>query len=246
MERLIAREAMVENQAIQLGNIHAQEKMKIKTAVDTISKTEIYFDDTPNMKLGDIIASATQLRNKTHNLGLIVIDYLGRITTGERVDPNARQQEVSRISGQLKSLARTLNVPVLCLCQLNRDVEKEGSKRPGLSHLRESGSIEQDADIVMLMYRENYYTNLGQSVSKKKTYRDKQEEEKPEEENLSPEEKEKRQNTAETEIIVAKNRNGITGTVKLNFLMPYSRFTDQTQSYVDKMAKYQRGGDDDE
>ena len=234
MQRLIASRSCVTNDKIQIGMLSPNDKVKIATAIDEISKTELYFDDTPNCRLGDIISKATRLKNTHPDLGLIVIDYLGRIRYSDRVDPNARQMEVSYVSGALKTLARTLDVPVICLAQLNRDVESTESKVPALSHLRESGSIEQDADIVMLMYREDYYTALGQTVKKKGWAKDNKPAEPQQEE--QPQKPADTGGMSEVTILVAKNRNGSTDKVKLLFQKAYSRFDEPSTAYEEAQA----------
>ena len=143
---------------------------------------------------------------------------MGRIRYSDRVDFNARQQEVAYISGELKTLARNLEVPVICLSQLNRNVDKAENKIPSLADLRESGAIEQDADIVMLMYREDYYTDIGLSVKKGgwKNGGKEQEEEQPKPK-LSDEEKAKTGDVSDVTISIAKNRNGQIGSFHLLF-----------------------------
>ncbi len=233
MERLIASRSNVNGEKIQTGAfLTSNDKVKISSAVHEISDKEIYFDDTPNSKLGDIVSKAVKLKSQHPNLGLIVVDYLGRIRLSDRASMDQRQQEVSIVSGELKTLARRLNVPVICLAQLNRDVEKTESKKPTLSHLRESGSIEQDADIVMLMYRPGYYADIGQT-SKKKGQEDQQEE---------GEAAEKKQADVQpVHVFVAKNRNGSTKDVELVFELPYSRFNDPSKSYQERSAQIRSG-----
>lgn len=234
MERLIASRSYVSNDKIQTGRLTNHDRVKVHAAINEISETEIYFDDTPNSKLGDIVAKAQRLKNKHPDLGLIVIDYLGRIRYFDKADASQRQQEVSFISGELKTLARTLNVPVLVLCQLNRNTESGDNKTPALSNLRESGSIEQDADIVMLLYREDYYTNLGQNVKSKNYNKDKNQQDAPRQEpkpQLSPEEREKNGDLSEVVVNVAKNRNGQVGQLTLFFQKSFSRFDDPSAEY---------------
>ena len=203
--------------------------------MEEISKLELFFDDTPNAKLGDIVAKATRLKKIHPNLGLIVIDYLGLITYGDNSNLNARQQEVSLVSRSIKALARTLRVPIICLAQLNRDTEKNEGKVPSLANLRESGSIEQDADIIMLMYREDYYTNMGQSVKSKGWAKDKKQ----------PEEQEEKQpkkdnSLSDVKILVAKNRNGSTDKLTLLFKRDFSRFDEPSDDYLNKMAEMEK------
>lgn len=245
MERLVACRSSVPNDRIQTGFLNAQEKVKIASAIEEISKLEMYFDDTPNAKLGDIIAKATRLKKTHPNLGLIVIDYLGLIKYSDRTNPNARQQEVSDISKSIKALARTLNIPVICLAQLNRDVDQSDSKVPVLSNLRDSGSIEQDADIVMLMYRSDYYADLGQKTKEKGWAKNKKEDP-PAEQPAKPATPAQNENAmSDVKVLVAKNRNGSTGTVNLLFQRSYSRFDDPSPEYEEKMANMMRGGFDE-
>ncbi|MBQ7244376.1 MAG: replicative DNA helicase [Bacilli bacterium] len=246
MERLIASRCYVSNDKIQTGRLTTHDKVKVAGAIREISATEIYFDDTPNSKLGDIVAKAQKLKNSHPDLGLIVIDYLGRIRYFDKADASARQQEVSYISGELKTLARTLNVPVLVLCQLNRNTESNDNKVPGLSNLRESGSIEQDADIVMLLYREDYYTNLGQTAKSKSWAKDKKDQNQPPEPPKAPmseEEREKSGDLSEVKVNVAKNRNGQVGTLTLFFQKSFSRFDDPSPEYE---ARVSSAGSNDE
>ena len=246
MERLIASRCYVSNDKIQTGRLTTHDKVKVAGAIREISATEIYFDDTPNSKLGDIVAKAQKLKNSHPDLGLIVIDYLGRIRYFDKADASARQQEVSYISGELKTLARTLNVPVLVLCQLNRNTESNDNKVPGLSNLRESGSIEQDADIVMLLYREDYYTNLGQTAKSKSWAKDKKDQNQPPEPPNAPmsdEEREKSGDLSEVKVNVAKNRNGQVGTLTLFFQKSFSRFDDPSPEYEARVSS--AGGNDE-
>ena len=234
MGRLIASRSLVSNDHIQTGYLDSREKAKVKAAIDEISATKIFFDDTPNCRLGDVVSKAKKLKNLHPDLSLIVIDYLGRIRYSDKVDFNARQQEVSFISGELKSLARTLDVPVICLAQLNRNVEKTENKVPMLSDLRESGAIEQDADVVMLMYRDDYYTNQGISTKPKGwAKKDGKQEEQPQEQ---PEQK-KNSDVSDVTISVAKNRNGKVDRFHLMFQRSYSLFNDPAKEYEEKAAE---------
>ena len=248
MERLIASRSYVANDKIQTGRLTNHERAKVAGAIQEISSMEIYFDDTPNSRLGDIVAKSQKLKNQHPDLGLIVIDYLGRIRYFDKADASARQQEVSYISGELKTLARTLNVPVLVLCQLNRHAESNDNKVPELSNLRESGSIEQDADIVMLLYREDYYTSLGQKAKAKSWAKDKkgQDGEAPAPRpQMSDAEKEKNGDMSEVKVNVAKNRNGQVGQLNLLFQKAYSRFDDPSPEYEAKIAQQEMREDEE-
>ena len=236
MERLIASRSSVEGENITSGYLNKNQKIKISSAVEEIAKQSIYLDDSPDSKLGDIVSKATKLKAERPDLGLVVIDYLGRIRTSDRPAMDQRQQEVSFISGSLKQLARNLNVPVICLAQLNRDVEKGDNKIPTLSSLRESGSIEQDADIVLLLYRADYYTEMGISVNKKRGYGNKED---APEEPVGP--KNQTSDTSEVSVIVAKNRKGKTGKITLVFQKNFSRFSDPSKEFQDRQAAIEAG-----
>ena len=239
MERLIASRSYVSNEKIQTGHLDSRERAKVAGAIQEISNTEIYFDDTPNSRLGDIVAKSQKLKAAHPDLGLIVIDYLGRIRYFDKADASARQQEVSYISGELKTLARSLDVPVLVLCQLNRHAESNENKVPELSNLRESGSIEQDADIVMLLYREDYYTSLGQKAKSKSWAKDKKggEEAPAPKPQMTEEEKKKNGDMSEVKVNVAKNRNGAVGQLTLLFQKAYSRFDDPSPEFEAQIAR---------
>jgi replicative DNA helicase len=157
-------------------------------------KAPIYVDDTGSVTMMDIRSKSRRLKSQHPNLGLIIVDYLQLMTSGQTVEN--RVQEVSQISRQLKVLARDLDVPILALSQLSRAVEQRHDKRPILSDLRESGSIEQDSDVVMFVYRDEYY---------------------------NPEETDQQ---GLAEVHIAKHRNGPTDTVKLSFLKRYAKFAD--------------------
>ena len=153
--RLIATEGLVENTRLVTGNLRESDWVKIAEAASALSRTDIRIDDNPLLTVADMNAKCRRL----DNLGLVVIDYLQLMTSagGKGYSGENRQQAVSDISRMLKIMAKELQVPVLCLSQLSRANEKREDKRPMLSDLRESGAIEQDADIVMFLYRDDYY-----------------------------------------------------------------------------------------
>ena len=155
VSRLIAAEGLVENQRLATGNLRESDWVKIAEAASALSRTDIRIDDNPLLTVADMNAKCRRL----DNLGLVVIDYLQLMTSagGKGYSGENRQQAVSDISRMLKIMAKELQVPVLCLSQLSRANEKREDKRPMLSDLRESGAIEQDADIVMFLYRDDYY-----------------------------------------------------------------------------------------
>jgi len=230
--RLVSMSSTVNCKEINSGRIrNASDYAKVMQGFKEIEGCKIYIDDTSSIKLNDIIAKSTKLAAHEPDLGVIIIDYLGLIqiaSKGKAIDN--RQEEVRRISLALKALARDLNIPIIVVSQLSRAVEARDSKRPMMSDLRDSGNIEQDADIVMLLYREDYYD----SSKKKGTYdvgnkkgaqlndRDKYEllRQKQEQE-LG---KEIPGNASYTEVIVAKNRSGQTGIARLFFYKDYVKF----------------------
>lgn len=228
MERLIASRSMVENGRIQTGMLSNQEKAKISTAVKEISGTQLFFDDTPNSRLGDVVAKAKRLKKRVPELGLIVIDYLGRIRAFDKADQSSRQVEVGYISGELKTLARNLNIPIIVLCQVNRAAEQNEGGKPGLASLRESGDIEQDADIVILLHRQDYFEGQG---TKKKRGKDDQA---TPQQVFTKEERQQKGNLSEININIAKARNGQTGEFTLYFFKAYSRFDNPSQEYEER------------
>lgn len=199
VQRLLCSEAEVDTQRLKTGNMQSKDWEKLAVAMDRFSQAPIYIDDTAGVTITDLRAKCRRLAMAEKNLGLIVIDYLQLIEGTGRED---RMQQISSISRGLKILAKELNVPIISLSQLSRAVESRTDKRPMLSDLRESGSIEQDADIVMFIYRDEYYKNAN------------------DEEEMS----EKAANKGEAEIIIAKHRNGPVGTVKLLFQGNITKF----------------------
>lgn len=200
VQRMLASEGLIDSQHLRTGQLTDEEWRKLVVAAGSLDNTSIYIDDTPGIKMSEIRAKARRLAKEKRNLGLIVIDYL-QLIEGPRSE--SRQQEVSAISRQLKKLAKELHIPVIALSQLSRSVEQRQDKRPVLSDIRESGSIEQDADIVAFLYRDDYY-------------RDERDED---------DEGEVEADNGEVEVIIEKNRSGTRGTVKLMFSKPYNRFS---------------------
>ena len=202
VQRMIASTGLIDSQHLRTGNLSKEEYENFFMATDKLAQTDIYIDDTPGIKISELSAKARNLANKSKgNLGLIVIDYL-QLIEGPRSE--SRQQEVSAISRQLKKLAKELHIPIIALSQLSRSVEQRQDKRPVLSDIRESGSIEQDADIVAFLYRDDYY-------------RDERED--------GESEPAQEKDSGEVEVIIEKNRSGSRGTVKLMFSKPFNRFS---------------------
>lgn len=191
VNRLFSLESSVDAQKIRTGELADDEWERLIEGAGTIGKSKLMIDDTSGITI-QMMRSKCRKMKLEHGLDLIIIDYLQLMESSGRVE--SQQQKISDISRSLKGLARELNVPVIALSQLNRSLEARPDKRPMLSDLRDSGAIEQDADVVMFIYRDEYY-NKDQSEAK---------------------------NVAE--IIVAKQRNGPTGTVKLTWLPQYTRF----------------------
>ena len=193
VSRLLSSEAMVESYALRSGQLSDEDWKKIADAAAALARTNLYIDDTSGMT---VTAMKAKLR-RVENLGLVVIDYLGLMESEQRSDNRA--QEVSVISRGLKLMAKELRVPILCCAQLNRGNEGRTDKRPQLSDLRDSGSIEQDADVVMFLYRDEYYKNATEGA---------------------PEQQEG--NVAE--VIIQKNRHGSQGTVKMGWIGAFTKF----------------------
>ena len=207
VSRLLCSEAEIDSGRIRTGDLSSKDWEKLALAGDKLSQAPIYIDDTAGVTITDLRAKCRRLAMAEKNLGLIVIDYLQLIEGTGRED---RMQQISSISRGLKILAKELNVPIISLSQLSRAVESRTDKRPMLSDLRESGSIEQDADIVMFIYRDEYYKNAES------------------EEEVA----EKAANKGEAEIIIAKHRNGSTGTVKLLFQNNITKFKNPIKTDV--------------
>lgn len=188
--RMISMEAMVDSQAIRTGELQETEWEKIMESAGTIGRSPLIIDDTPGITVAELRSKCRRYK-QTYGLGLIIIDYLQLMSGGKKSE--SRQQEISEISRSLKALAREMDAPVIALSQLSRMVEQRKPPKPVLSDLRESGSIEQDADVVMFIYRDDYYNE----DSEKKGL---------------------------AEIIVAKQRNGSTGSVELVWLGQYTKF----------------------
>jgi len=190
VQRLLCSHARVDAHKVRTGYLSASDWPSLTTAAGKLSEAPIFIDDTPGISVLELRAKARRLKAH-HNIGLIALDYLQLMRGTAGVE--SRQQEISEISRSLKALARELNVPVIAISQLSRAVESRTDHRPQLSDLRESGAIEQDADVVVLLIREEYY---------------------------NPSE----QNRGIAEAIIAKQRNGPVGTVKLAFIKEYTRF----------------------
>ena len=193
--RIISSLGQLEGYKLQSGKLLNEDWKRVNEAISQLEDTNIFIDDTPGITIGEIRAKCRRLANSEKGLSLVVIDYLQLISGGKNYGAN-RQQEVSDISRSLKTLAMELNIPIIALAQLSRAVEGREDKRPLMSDLRESGSIEQDADIVSFLYRDDYYNKEARNED----------------------------NTSIVELIIGKHRNGPTATIELLFKKNTSTF----------------------
>jgi replicative DNA helicase len=203
VNRLISAEVEISGEKIRSGKLEQYEWTQLETRVQNLENAPIFIDDTPAISIFELRAKCRRLV-RTHNIQAVIIDYLQLMTAGVDMKGN-REQEVSTISRSLKAIAKELNIPVIALSQLNRSVEaRSGDKRPQLSDLRESGAIEQDADMVLFIHRPEYYgiTTDSEGASL----------------------------LGLAEIIIAKHRNGATGSAMLKFKKEYAKFMDRTNS----------------
>ena len=211
VERIICSHASINAGHLKTGKLTPEEYTQYFVATGALSEAPIFIDDTPGIRVAEIRAKCRRLKQERNNLGLIVIDYLQLI---EGNGKESRQQEVSEISRNLKKLAKELKVPVIALSQLSRGVEQRQDKRPIMSDIRESGSIEQDADIVAFLYRDDYYRQ------------------EPDENGHVPEV----EPNSTIEVIIEKNRSGPRGTVELNFMKEFNKFTNLVPDGVEQNA----------
>ena len=190
VKRIMSMHSKVDSQSIRSGDLNDQEWLKIVESARTIGNSNLIIDDTSSISVSEIRSKCRKYKLE-HNLGLVIIDYLQLMSGNKKSE--SRQQEISEISRSLKGLAREINTPVIALSQLSRAVEQRPDKRPMLSDLRDSGAIEQDADVVMFIYRDEYYNHDSEEAGV-------------------------------SEIIIGKQRNGPTGTIKLAWLSQYTKF----------------------
>jgi len=213
--RLLAEHSGVPSNKIRRGDITPAQYEQVRVSADDISSIPLYIDDTGGISIGALSARARRLKRMV-GLDMVVVDYLQLLTGGKAMkSSDGRVQEVSAITQGLKALAKELDIPVLALAQLSRQVEQRDDKRPQLSDLRESGSIEQDADVVMFVYREEYYTSRTEPSEGT-------------EEHLKWQEEMERLH-GKAEVIVGKQRHGPIGTIKLGFIAELTKFTDLVQ-----------------
>lgn len=216
--RLMCAEAYVESQLVRTGRITPEMMGRIINSMDKLNEAKLFIDDTPGISIMELAAKTRRMKQE-HNIGMVMVDYL-QLVTPVRDGKSNREQEIAQISRSLKALAKELNIPVIALAQLNRSVEqRSGDRRPQLSDLRESGSIEQDADVVMFLSRPEMFgkTTFEDGTSTKDIL----------------------------EIIIGKQRNGPIGDVRLHFLKNYGRFQSTTNTYIAPNGQQDTGIDDD-
>ena len=214
-DRMLCSLARVNGHRVRNGTISSDDRDKLIQTANDISQAPLFVDDAPSRTVSEIAAAARRIKRREDALGLIVIDYLQLIEPDNSRDP--RQEQVAKIARRLKGLARELEVPLLCLSQLNRQAEDSKDHRPKLSHLRESGAIEQDADVVMFVHREEYY-HRGDDRA---------------------------QFAGQAEVIIAKQRNGPIGDVELTWEADFTRFSDRAaerHSEFDDYAEFTSPG----
>ena len=199
-QRMLCARGKIDGRKFRGGTLSGDDRGDLVKASSELSQARLYIDDTPSRTITEIAACARRLKRK-ENLGLIVIDYLQLIEPDNARDP--RQEQVAKIARRLKGMARELAVPVLCLAQLNRQAEATKDNRPRLSHLRESGAIEQDADVVMFVHREEYYYTAEEALE--------------------------RELVGKADLIISKQRNGPTGDVRLTWRQEFTKFENQAQ-----------------
>jgi replicative DNA helicase len=207
-DRLLCSLSRVNGHRLRNGTITADDRERLIKKANEISQSPLFVDDSPSRTVSEIAAAARRIKRRQSDLGLIVIDYLQLIEPDNSKDP--RQEQVAKIARRLKGLSRELNVPLLCLSQLNRQAEDSKDHRPKLSHLRESGAIEQDADVVMFVHREEYY-HRGDDRA---------------------------QYAGQAEIIISKQRNGPIGDVDMTWEAEYTRFSDRAAERHNEFDEY--------
>jgi replicative DNA helicase len=207
-DRMLCSLARVNGHRLRNGTITADDRERLIKKANEISQSPLFVDDSPSRTVSEIAAAARRIKRRQDDLGLIVVDYLQLIEPDNSKDP--RQEQVAKIARRLKGLSRELDVPLLCLSQLNRQAEDSKDHRPKLSHLRESGAIEQDADVVMFVHREEYYLRGDDQA----------------------------QCAGQAEIIISKQRNGPIGDVEMTWEAEYTRFSDRAAERHNEFDEY--------
>jgi replicative DNA helicase len=207
-DRILCSRARVNSHRLRNGQLSAEDSRRLVQTAADISRAPLFIDDSPSRNMTEIAATARRLKRQV-GLALVVIDYLQLVEPDNPRDP--RQEQVARISRRLKGLARELSIPVLCLAQLNRQVEATRDSRPQLSHLRESGAIEQDADVVVFVHREEFYQTNEEDRERCK---------------------------GQADLMIRKQRNGPTGDVKLTWLHEFTRFENFQQPEYGEFSSF--------
>lgn len=210
IERLLCSVAKVNGNRLRNGTMSQDDRKRLVGCAKQLNDVPLFIDDSPTRNVSEIAGAARRVLRREGSLGLIVIDYLQLIQPDNQNDP--RQEQVAKIARRLKGIARELEVPILCLSQLNRQAEGPGSNRPKLSHLRESGAIEQDADVVMFVHREEYFKRGEEADDDLK---------------------------GQALIIVAKQRNGPTDDVELTWIREFTRFEDRAAERFNEFDEFQ-------
>ncbi len=211
-DRLLCSVARVNGHRLRNGTVSQEDRLKLVDTASVLAKTPFYVDDSPSRTVTEIAAAARRIKRRQGGLGLIVVDYLQLIEPDNPKDP--RQEQVAKIARRLKGLAREMKVPVMCLAQLNRQTEMGKENIPRLSHLRESGAIEQDADVVLFVHREEYY-HRGED---------------------------QKQFAGQAQLIIAKQRNGPVGEVEMEWLRDFTRFQDRVPDRLKEFDHFNDGG----
>ena len=207
-DRMLCSIAEVNSQRLRNGSISKDDRKRLVETAAELSDAPLFVDDSPSRTVSEIAAAARRIKRREGKPGLIVIDYLQLIEPDNASDP--RQEQVAKMARRLKGVAREIGVPLLCLAQLNRQAEVAKENRPRLSHLRESGAIEQDADVVMFVHREEYYRSAD----------------------------EREQFAGQAEIIIAKQRNGPIGEIELVWRKEFTRFANPAPQHYDEFEKF--------
>ncbi len=210
IERMLCSVAKVNGHRLRNGTLAAEDRKRLVNVAGELSTVPLFIDDSPTRNVSEIAGAARRIKRRENELGLIVIDYLQLIQPDNANDP--RQEQVAKIARRLKGLARELKTPVLCLSQLNRQAEDSRDHRPKLSHLRESGAIEQDADVVMFVHRESYFKKGDPDADES--------------------------NDTDALIIIEKQRNGPTGDVELHWERNFTRFSNRAPERYSEFDEY--------
>lgn len=240
MLRMLSAKTSIPLQALRVGNLTDDEWSRLSAAVDEISAKELFIDDGGYATIHHVRSKLRKLKSQHPKISMAIIDYL-QLMSGDR-SGIGRQQEISEISRGLKQLARELEIPIIALSQLNRSLESRENKRPQLSDLRESGAIEQDADIILFVYRDNVYKEyqIKEKLEKAKIDGKTEQIQKYE----AAYEELKRKEEDETELIIGKQRNGPTGTVPLLFQKRFTRFVDKLKDGASFEVVFESGNID--